>query len=216
MISLHAVFWLLLLFFAGVGAIRGWVREILVTVALVLALFILSVFPYFRETEPSVWIDEQTGDWAFVVPWRLIDPQAGPEDKTWPKEIASYSDGQNALRAAFLARVGVFLVLAFFGYETSGLGRFAARLGGTRPQERILGLFLGALNGYLLVGSLWYYVAAYGYPLEAFESPLQHNLPEPYILRYMAPVFLPLKAFGVPVALLVLVMLLVFVLIALL
>ena len=28
----------------------------------------------------------------------------------------------------------------------------------------LLGLFLGALNGYLLIGSLWYYLHQAGYP----------------------------------------------------
>lgn len=216
MFTLHALFWLLLFFFAAVGAIRGWVREILVTMSLTLALIIITFFPNFKNTEPGIVYDEETGAWAFMVPWRVVDDQANPEDFAFPEDIMARPDGQQALRSVLLWRVMVIVVLAFFGYETTGLSRFAARLGSTRPQERVLGVFLGALNGYLLVGSLWYYVAAYGYPLSAFEPPSHYGLPEPNVLRYMAPFFLPYEAFGVPVILLAFILLLIFVLIALL
>jgi hypothetical protein len=35
------------------------------------------------------------------------------------------------------------------------------------PQGTILSLLVGAINGYLISGSLWYYQDIYGYPLSS-------------------------------------------------
>lgn len=57
------------------------------------------------------------------------------------------------------------LVLVLFGYLTpkiSSLSKAAGRQLGI--QDYILGFFIGAINGWLIVGSLWYYMDAAGYP----------------------------------------------------
>lgn len=43
MVSLHFFFWLFVLLFAIIGAMRGWAKELLVTFSVVLALFLLNV-----------------------------------------------------------------------------------------------------------------------------------------------------------------------------
>ncbi len=71
---------------------------------------------------------------------------------------------QASPRTEFFMRAGILVVMAFFGYQTpSGLG--AAAGGGRREwlQNRLLGFVLGLLNGYLLVGSLWYYLHEVNY-----------------------------------------------------
>ncbi|MFZ6021763.1 MAG: hypothetical protein ACOYXO_19365, partial [Chloroflexota bacterium] len=47
MVSLNVVFWLLVILFALVGGVRGWARELLVTFAVVLAMFIVTVLERF-------------------------------------------------------------------------------------------------------------------------------------------------------------------------
>ncbi len=73
----------------------------------------------------------------------------------------------------FLWRAAVVLALVFFGYETpAALSR--VRGGGfTREkiQDALLGFVLGALNGYLIVGTLWYYLAQAGYPFDFIVDP---------------------------------------------
>ncbi|NPA30557.1 MAG: CvpA family protein [Chloroflexi bacterium] len=197
MISLHAVFWLALFFFAAVGAIRGWVREILVTSSLVLAFVIITLF--LRAREPQIQPNEAAlppaMTWHFVVPPTVGNP-----------------------RTEVLIRAGLLVLFAIIGYETAGMGRFAARLGTTRTQDRILGAVLGALNGYFLVGSLWYYLAAYGYPFEVFEPPSAYGLNEPTLLQYMPPAYIlkPLFGAGVASSFVLMLVLFIFLLIALL
>ena len=63
--------------------------------------------------------------------------------------------------------------LVFFGYQTpkfpkiAGSGRFIR----DHFQDILLGLFLGAVNGYLIFGSLWYYLDDAGYPFSFIISP---------------------------------------------
>jgi len=197
MLALQVVFWLLVLFFAAVGAIRGWVREILVTSSLVLAFVIISLF--LNKREPKI----------------ELYPNAVPPQPSWT--FAPLADQVNP-RTEVLIRAGLLLTFAFIGYETAGLGRFAARIGTTRTQDRILGAVLGAINGYLLAGSLWYYLAGYGYPFDAFVAPEAYGLTEPNFLRYMAPAYIakPVLGQSVYASLVVMLVLFVFLLLALL
>jgi len=71
---------------------------------------------------------------------------------------------QYSYRSEFLIRTFVLLFMAFFGYQTpAGLG--SARGSGLRDwlQHHLLGFVLGLLNGYLIVGSLWFYLHEVGY-----------------------------------------------------
>jgi hypothetical protein len=67
---------------------------------------------------------------------------------------------------------GILLVLlGFFGYQTPRLRALQEKLTRERLEEVLLGLVLGALNGYLLVGSLWYYLHQSGYPTNLIVQP---------------------------------------------
>src|SRR5258708_11507295 len=62
-----------------------------------------------------------------------------------------------------------FILITFFAYQTPGT---AARLSEGRMwsnrreglQERLLGMVIGAANGYLLWGSIWYFLDVFQYP----------------------------------------------------
>jgi hypothetical protein len=59
----------------------------------------------------------------------------------------------------------VFVIIVFMGYA----GRTLA-FGGTElppPQGTLLTLTIGALDGYLIAGTLWYYLDIYGYPVQS-------------------------------------------------
>lgn len=70
----------------------------------------------------------------------------------------------------FYLYAGVLLVITFFAYQTPE--RFSAmeRRKGAREglQEGLLGSTIGALNAYLLFGSLWFYMDNLGYPLSPY------------------------------------------------
>ncbi len=128
MVSLVVVFWMYVILFAIIGAMRGWARELLVSFSLILALFIISVIERFV---------------PFV------------------RDILA-ANGQ----VMFWLRAGVIFALVFFGYQTPNISRLAGgnRFARERLQDTLLGIFLGALNGYLIAGSLWYYLNSAGYP----------------------------------------------------
>ena len=73
----------------------------------------------------------------------------------------------------FWLRAILLMSLVFFGYQTpkfpkiAGSGRFIR----DHFQDILLGLFLGAVNGYLIFGSLWYYLDDAGYPFSFIISP---------------------------------------------
>jgi uncharacterized membrane protein required for colicin V production len=59
----------------------------------------------------------------------------------------------------------IVLVLAFFGYQTPNIrGLAGPRFARERFQDALLGFILGALNGYLIFGSIWFFINEAGYP----------------------------------------------------
>lgn len=67
-------------------------------------------------------------------------------------------------------------VITFFAYQTpTQAARLSeGRLWGQRReglQERLLGTIIGGINGYLIFGSVWYYLEVTRYPLAPFILP---------------------------------------------
>lgn len=73
----------------------------------------------------------------------------------------------------FWMRIGIFVFLVFFGYQISTIPRVAQndRFQIKNPQDSVIGLVVGALNGYLLFGTFWFYLDAAGYPIPFISSP---------------------------------------------
>ncbi len=83
---------------------------------------------------------------------------------------------QTSPRAEFLIRAFVLLFMAFFGYQTpAGIGSGG---GGRRDwlQNRLLGFLLGLLNGYLIVGSLWFFLHEVDYLMQPEYQAFMRNL----------------------------------------
>ena len=134
MISLVVLFWIFIVLFAVIGAMRGWSKEILVTSALVLALFLNAIM-------------------ANYVPFyqNLIST-----------ELAS---------TRFVLLSLPILLLAFAGYQSPRLTALQGKLTRERIEGVLLGLVVGILNGYLLAGSLLYYLQATGFPTDLVMAP---------------------------------------------
>jgi hypothetical protein len=135
MISLVVLFWLFVVLFAIIGAMRGWAKELLVTFSAVLALFIISVLEtyvgFYRST--------------------IVEANGAPE---------------------FWVQSTILFLLAFFGYQTPNIrGIAGARFARERLQDILLGFILGALNGYLIVGSIWCFMDEASYPFEVITPP---------------------------------------------
>ncbi len=71
---------------------------------------------------------------------------------------------------AFFVQAGLFCVVVYFAYQTRSFGgQYEQGSGaqgprGNRFQDAILGGLLGALNGYLIWGALWYFLDINDYP----------------------------------------------------
>jgi len=93
----------------------------------------------------------------------------------------------------FGVRAGVFALLTYFGYLTPRLPWIPAeRFLRERLQDWLLGAVLGAVNGALLFGSIWFFLHTAGYPFPGLEQALESasNPDVTAMMQYMPPVLL--------------------------
>jgi uncharacterized membrane protein required for colicin V production len=132
--------------FAFMGFVRGWAREILVAASVILAFFVVFVFENY--------IPIVSG---FFNQYQVPSSDVMPIQQFW-------------------FRVIVLIVLVFFGYETPSLPRIAGpRFKRDNFRDSALGFILGAVNGYLIIGTLWALVDQAGYPFDFVVAPLTQN-----------------------------------------
>ena len=135
MMQLSAVLVMMSIFFAIIGFLRGWNREIVATAGIVLGLFALFQFDT-------------------ILRGTLL---------------ANVSRDQ-----VFFVQTGIFAAIVFFAYQTRSITgadirrEEREREGRDNLQESVLGALLGALNGYLIWGSIWYFMDINEYPLAPF------------------------------------------------
>jgi hypothetical protein len=148
-IELSAVFWIFVACFGIIGLLRGWVREVQVTAAAVLAMFMIE----------------------------KISPLVGQVlvSRT-PLEMLSV-DPLGTLRRLVILKTAILLSVVFFGYQGPMVidfatkGRVKANRARETLQEGLLGLGTGLLNGYLIVGALWWYMDNGHYPFPWIVGP---------------------------------------------
>ena len=70
----------------------------------------------------------------------------------------------------FWMRSIILIMLVFFGYQTVNFQRFAGKLTRERLEHAILGIVIGALNGYLIAGTIWFYMSDSKYPFPDIVS----------------------------------------------
>jgi len=95
----------------------------------------------------------------------------------------------------FWLRTIILIMLVFFGYQTVNIQRFAVKMTREKLEHAILGIVIGAINGYLIAGTLWFYMADAKYPFTNIVSAptgaiatIAENM-----LRYMPP-----RLLGIP------------------
>lgn len=141
MISLDAVFWIFVVLFGIVGAMRGWSKELLVTFSVILTLFIINVLE------------------------KLL-PIIGPALTKSPE-------------IDFYVRASLLIILVFFGYQSPTIPRLASnnRFAREKLQDSLLGFILGAINAYLFIGSILFYLEDAYIKMGTGEYPIKFILP---------------------------------------
>ncbi len=135
MVDIATVFWIFIVFFALLGFVRGWAREILVSASVILAFFVIFVIERYV---PVVL--------AYFASQPLVEGATIPIQQFWFRTIT-------------------LVVLVFFGYETPSLPRMSGpRFKRDNFRDLALGFILGAINGYLIMGTLWAFLDMAGYP----------------------------------------------------
>ncbi len=126
MLSLTVAFWIMLFLFAFVGMMRGWTKEVVVTSALVLALFTINQFFStifgFVGWDSNVTAPTEVRRWEFLVMTIVL------------------------LAMAFFGYQGPALARSRVGE------RLTRR---DTVQDRVLGFIVGGVNGWLIIGSVW-------------------------------------------------------------
>jgi uncharacterized membrane protein required for colicin V production len=95
----------------------------------------------------------------------------------------------------FWLRTIILILLVFFGYQTPNIPRFAAKMTREKLQDVILGVVIGALNGYLIAGTIWFYMSVADYPFgPIISAPTGEVLKvAEAMLKYMPP-----RLLGIP------------------
>jgi len=71
----------------------------------------------------------------------------------------------------FWVRTSIILLMAFFGYQTPNISRLRAAARREQARDMLLGAVFGAVNGYLIIGSIWAFLDKVGY----------HNFPNVFL-----------------------------------
>jgi uncharacterized membrane protein required for colicin V production len=130
------------LLFGAIGLVRGFLKELGVTTAILVAIYIISELLEKRDIT-----DKMMG--------RAIEAVPGTSD------ILAADDPRSALLRCMLYLL-IMLVMVFISYHGETL-----TFSGTPPKGgtgTLYNLMVGLLNGYLVAGTIWYYLDKYDYP----------------------------------------------------
>jgi uncharacterized membrane protein required for colicin V production len=89
--------------------------------------------------------------------------------ETYIPIVAALPEDSSSL---FWIRIMILLTLVYFGYQTViSIARLASRATRERLQDTMFGFIMGALNGYLVAGTILYYMHQANYPFPNIISP---------------------------------------------
>lgn len=98
--------------------------------------------------------------------------------------------------SVFWTRVIILGALVYFGYQTVNFSRFQAGSRREKLQDNLFGAVLGAVNGYLIAGSVLYYIHVANYPYPKVISPALDPTIAEVVNRMMA--VMPPRFLGEP------------------
>lgn len=136
--------WLSLFFMVGaIGLVRGFLRELGVTTTVLVAIYVISE-----------WLEKR----------ELADKLVS---KAAEAIGLSLSEDPDSSLIRFCLYTFIILFVAFISYHGETLGFVGT------PPKGVTGVFLnlmgGALNGYLIVGTIWFYMDVFDYPIKVWD-----------------------------------------------
>lgn len=147
MITITFFFWTFVVIFAIIGAMRGWAQELLVAFSIILGLFVITVLGLVPVVRDMVGLGFVNTDGSIIT-------------------------GLPA--TAFYIRSALIIALTFFGYQTPRIKNERIKKATTRSgqlQDTLLGIIVGGINGYLVVGTLWFFLIQADYFLDFVSRP---------------------------------------------
>ncbi len=135
MAPIEVFFSVLVFIFALIGLARGFLRELGVTLFIMFLVYFLSRFEPLLDTGLAR---------AMAMSERFVAVSSEDTVKAW-------------------IYVLIIIAATFVSYEGETLAYGGQPLRGA--QAVVMGLLTGALNGYLIIGSIWFYLDKYDYPI---------------------------------------------------
>jgi uncharacterized membrane protein required for colicin V production len=86
----------------------------------------------------------------------------------------------------FLVQSAIFIIVVFFAYQTRALGMEGDDGDGRGEiQSNVIGAILGFINGYLIWGTIWYFLDINQYPLDPYVVAPAPNSPSEQALNLL-------------------------------
>lgn len=178
MMPLNTVFWVFVFLFGLVGALRGWAKELVVTTSVLLALFVQQVVGHYVLGPNNPYLPMLVNASA-----EMAAPAAYTQTQFWVSTV-------------------LLLVLTFFGYAGPSLaGRLSGKMVREKLQDVLLGFFLGLINGYMVVSTLWFFLHKSGYIVGGISAPPEGSTAWMFANRYLLPLVLSEPILFVAIAL---------------
>ncbi len=91
----------------------------------------------------------------------------------------------------FYLYTGLVILMTIGGYAGPAVsGRLAGVSARETLQDIMLGFIIGAINGFLIVGSIWYFLDAAGYGILGIAPPPPESLAAALASKYLPPLWL--------------------------
>lgn len=173
MLSLTFVFYLFVFVLAVIGIMRGWAKETLVIISTILALFIIFVFENYVGIYRAMVYPQPVV--ITVTEGLTCDQAALALGVSTDRMISENNLSADCVLVAgmrlehqdhttrFWVSATIILTLAFFGYQTPAIKVFQNSARREKIRDAVLGAVFGAFNGYLMIGSIWWFLDEAGY-----------------------------------------------------
>lgn len=165
MVTINFLFWFLVILFGFIGAMRGWAKELMVIFSVILAM----AFSQLME--------------KYVPFLKTLSQEATLQG------VSQGDLGQPAI-ILFWFHFITLSILVFFGYQTVNISRFAPKARREQLSDSLLGFFLGAINGYLIFGSILFYMEQADFPFKAFITRPEAGSAAETLLAFLPPQWL--------------------------